>query len=172
MHARCPKHPRCRWLHPLGPVRATLLALLVVVVAFVPPLTPQAEASSNPGVTISPEDLEVVEGSTSQYTVVLDSEPASNATVGVARHLLGSEYGVTYNPTSLVFTRDNWDTPQTITITALQDDDNNSRRFSTSHWVTVGDNSFWVDTSLSLRVKDDDQEEVKLSTTALTLFEG
>ena len=77
MHVRCPKHPRCRRLHQVGPARATLLALLMAVVAFAPPLTPQAEASSNPGVTFSTGLLEVEEGGTNQYTVVLDSEPAS-----------------------------------------------------------------------------------------------
>ena len=172
MHARCPKHPLCRWLHQVGPARATLLALLMVVVAFAPPLTPQAEASSNPGVTISPGFLEVEEGGTNQYTVVLDSEPASNATVAIDSYDLGGRNGVTYNPSSLVFTRDNWDTPQSITVTALQDDDDRSLRFGLSHWVTVDERIFKVGAGVTVKVNDDDQEEVKLSTTALTLFEG
>ncbi len=172
MHARCPKHPHCRELHPVGPVRATLLALLIVVVAFATPLTPQAEASSNPGVTFSTALLEVEEGGTNQYTVVLDSEPASNATVAINSYFLGGRDGVSYNPSSLVFTTHNWDTPQTITVTARQDDDDQSLTFNLSHWVTVDDSSFWVGASLTVAVTDDDQEEVKLSTTAMTLFEG
>ena len=172
MHARYPKHPHCRWLHPVGPARATLLALLMVVVAFAPPLTPQAEASSNPGVTFSPGLLEVEEGGTNQYTVVLDSEPASNATVAVDSYYLGGRNGVTYNPSSLVFTTHNWDTPQSITVTALQDDDDRTFLFGTNHTVTVDDRTFRGGASITLRVIDDDQEEVKLSTTALTLFEG
>ena len=172
MHARFPKHPLCRWLHQVGPARATLLALLMVVVAFAPPLTPQAEASSNPGVTISPGFLEVEEGGTNQYTVVLDSEPASNATVAIDSYNLGGRNGVTYNPSSLVFTRDNWDTPQSITVTALQDDDDHSLLFGLSHWVTVDERIFRVGAGVTVKVNDDDQEEVKLSTTALTLFEG
>ena len=172
MHARYPKHPHCRWLHPVGPMRATLLTLLAVVVAFATPLTPQAKASSNPGVTFSPGLLEVEEGGTNQYTVVLDSEPASNATVAVDSYYLGGRNGVTYNPSSLVFTTHNWDTPQSITVTALQDDDDRTFLFGTNHTVTVDDRTFRGGASITLRVIDDDQEEVKLSTTALTLFEG
>ena len=153
-------------------MRATLLTLLAVVVAFATPLTPQAEASSNPGVTFSPGLLEVEEGGTNQYTVVLDSEPASNATVAVDSYYLGGRNGVTYNPSSLVFTTHNWDTPQSITVTALQDDDDRTFLFGTNHTVTVDDRTFRGGASITLRVIDDDQEEVKLSTTALTLFEG
>ena len=79
-------------------MRATLLTLLAVVVAFATPLTPQAEASSNPGVTFSPGLLEVEEGGTNQYTVVLDSEPASNATVAVDSYYLGGRNGVYLQP--------------------------------------------------------------------------
>ena len=148
------------------------MALLVVVVAFVPPLMPQAEASSNPGVTISPGFLEVEEGSSSDYMVVLDSEPASNATVAIDSDELDGRYGVTFNPTSLVFTRHNWDTPQPITVTALQDEDAVSLRIHPLHWVTVDERTFRVDANFTVLAYDDDQEEVKLSTTALTLFEG
>ena len=172
MHTRCPEHSRCRRLIPVGPAKAALLALLVVSVAFSPPLTPRAEATSNPGVTFSPGLLNVDEGSSSDYTVVLDSEPDADTTVAIYDYYLGGTNGVTYEPTSLDFTTDNWDEPQTITVTAAQDDDDTGISFGVSHSVTVDGTNSSTRASLTVKVNDDDKEEVKLSTTSLSLYEG
>ena len=55
-------------------------------------------------------------GATDDYTVVLTSEPTANVTVNVTP---GNE--VTTVPTQLTFTPDNWDQPQTVTISAVDD---------------------------------------------------
>ena len=114
MYARFPEHAHCRRLNLAGPLRAMLLALLVVVVAFAPPLTPQAQASSNPGVTISPGLLEVNEGGSASYTVVLDSEPASRGDrhrrswrpkSGLRRYVLQNQLGVHQQATGIPLRR-------------------------------------------------------------------
>ena len=46
--------------------------------------------------------------------MVLDSQPTAEVVVTVAGHA-GTE--VTPSPTSLTFTRSNWDTAQTVTVT-------------------------------------------------------
>ena len=72
-----------------------------------------------PGVTVTPEELEVAEGSSGSYTVVLDLEPEGTVTVTVG----GAVEDVTVLPASLTFTTLNWSTAQTVTVMAAEDDD-------------------------------------------------
>ena len=83
MYAGEPRKARDRLLSLASPLRAVAIAVLVVVVAFTPPLMAQANATSNPGITASAETLEIDEGECKSYTVVLDSQPSSDATVTV-----------------------------------------------------------------------------------------
>ncbi len=72
-----------------------------------------------PGVTVTPEGLEVTEGSSESYTVVLDLEPERTVTVTVG----GAVEDVTVSPASLTFTTLNWSTAQTVKVMAAEDDD-------------------------------------------------
>ena len=72
------------------------------------------------GVTISETSLEIEEGDSDDYTVVLDSEPAGNVTVTIGG-VTGTD--VTLDKTTLTFTTNNWDTAQTVRVTAGQDAD-------------------------------------------------
>ena len=79
-----------------------------------------------PGVTVSTTALTVTEQDTTGdgYTVALDTEPTATVTVTVAGHA-GTD--VTPNPTTLTFTTSNWDTAQTVTVTAGDDADTDGR---------------------------------------------
>lgn len=55
-------------------------------------------------------------GTTDSYTVVLTSQPTSNVTINIA-----PDNQSTTTPTSLVFTTSNWNTLQTVTVTAVND---------------------------------------------------
>ena len=71
-------------------------------------------------VTISESTLVIEEGATATYTVVLDTAPTGDVTVtigGVA------DSDLTPDKTSLTFTDQDWNTAQTVTVTAEQDDD-------------------------------------------------
>ena len=72
------------------------------------------------GVTISETSLEIDEGDSDDYTVVLDTEPAGNVTVTIGGI---ADTDVTLDKTTLTFTTGNWDTAQTVRVTAEQDDD-------------------------------------------------
>ena len=72
-----------------------------------------------PGVTVTPEELEVTEGSSESYTVVLDLEPEGTVEVTVG----GAVEDVTVSPASLIFTTLNWSTAQTVKVMAAEDDD-------------------------------------------------
>ena len=94
------------------------------------------EENDENGITVSREAITVTEGDTTgvSYTVVLDAEPSEDVTVTLAGH--GVDVGSVDNDvdisgvplgglddTQLTFTMTNWDTPQTITVNAVDDDD-------------------------------------------------
>ena len=72
------------------------------------------------GLTVTPQELTVDEGDSKNYTVVLDTKPAKRVNV-----IIGGTFDtdLTLTPTYLTFTLRNWDIPQTVTVTAGQDDD-------------------------------------------------
>ena len=69
------------------------------------------------GVTIVPSaPINVVEGGTGTYTVVLASQPSASVTVTPTSG--DPESAVTVPPTVLTFTTGDWSTAQTVTVTA------------------------------------------------------
>ena len=72
------------------------------------------------GVTVSETELEIDEGASGSYTVVLTSQPTADVTVAVT---VPPYAGLAAAPVSLTFTADDWDTAQAVTVTADADDD-------------------------------------------------
>lgn len=74
------------------------------------------------GITVTPgapEPMQTDEtGLTANFTVVLDSEPTGNVTVDLYSSDLSE---ANLSMASLVFTNANWDTPQGVTVTGLDD---------------------------------------------------
>ena len=70
------------------------------------------------GLALSRTDLEIDEGESGTYTVALGSQPAADVTVAIGQRPPGR---ATVSPASLTFTADNWNTPQTVTITSTED---------------------------------------------------
>ncbi len=79
-------------------------------------------SSSTPGITISESSgsTSVAESATTDtFTVVLDAEPVSDVVLNVSS---GDTGEATVSPSTLTFTNANWDTPQTVTVTGVNDD--------------------------------------------------
>ena len=83
-------------------------------------------------VLVSTDELEIAEGFSGTYTVVLSRAPTADVTVAVAQtvatYLNGNLIvgpnpiaGIDFEPATLTFTAQNWDTPQTVTVSGLQD---------------------------------------------------
>ena len=70
------------------------------------------------GLALSRTDLKIDEGESGTYTVALASQPTGDVTVSIEDHPPGR---ATVSPASLTFTADNWNTPQTVTITSTED---------------------------------------------------
>ena len=108
-----------------------------------------------PGVTVSPTALTVTEEDTAgdSYRVVLDSQPTAEVVVTVAGHA-GTE--VTPSPTSLTFTRSNWDTAQTVTVTAGDDADTVNDTVTLTHSAASTDSNYQGITIDDVTVTDND----------------
>lgn len=71
-------------------------------------------------VVLSKSSVSVAEGGVdAEYTIVLDGEPAATTTVDVSP---GSSE-ITASPASLDFTSGDWSVPQTVTVSAVDDDE-------------------------------------------------
>ncbi|MET7479600.1 glycoside hydrolase family 48 protein [Streptomyces sp. NPDC005648] len=73
--------------------------------------------ASGPAVVASPSQLGVQQGKSGTFTVKLSSQPSSNVTVTTARASGNSGLSVT-GGASLTFTPSNWNTGQTVTVSA------------------------------------------------------
>ena len=76
------------------------------------------------GATLSASRVWVPEGGAATYTVVLASQPTADVIVAVAnRGAPDDDPDLTASPATMTFTPDDWDTPQTVTLSAAQDAD-------------------------------------------------
>lgn len=93
------------------------------------------------GVVISPTTVSVSEdGVTDSYTVVLASEPQGTVVIDLDPEEPATGSGVTLSSTMLTFQNANWDDPQTVTVTAIDDDvdEGGNRTVTIDHSVNAG----------------------------------
>jgi len=80
----------------------------------------------SPGITVNPTSgLATTEsGGTDSFVVVLNTSPSYDVTIGLSS---SDTTEGTVDPSSLIFTSDNWDIPQNVTVTGVDDgvDDGN-----------------------------------------------
>ena len=77
---------------------------------------------------LTPTAFTVAEGLTATYTVALKTQPSADVTVTISS---SDSDKLSTDPTSLTFTDQNWNTTQTVTMTAAQDDD------AIDYWVRL-----------------------------------
>jgi glucose/arabinose dehydrogenase len=79
-------------------------------------------ASVTQGLVVSPTVVQVQEGGSSVFTVRLAEAPASSVTVNVAA-VNGGDADLSTSASTLTFTPENWDRPQTVVVQAAVDAD-------------------------------------------------
>ena len=126
--------------------------------------------NDNRGVTISEAALTFNEEGTATYTVVLNTQPTADVTVTLSR-TDGSDTDVTVS-NALTFSTGNWNTPQTVTINAAEDNDASNDAATITHTVSGADYGSITAASVDVTVTDNDNRGVTISETALTFNEG
>ena len=122
------------------------------------------------GVTISTAALEVQEGDEETYTAVLTSQPTADVTVAIQ---VPEDTDIAVAPSALTFTAANWNTPQTVAVTAAHDDDAVADEpVVLTHTVSGGDYEGLAAANVEVTITEDDIPSVTISATALTISEG
>jgi len=116
--------------------------------------TPRAgDPAPAPTVTLSHQDVVVPEGSAVGYTVKLDAQPSGAVTVTAT--VSGSE-DVAVSPESLEFTAANWATEQTLSVSAVHDEDGEYDSATISLAATGGGYDAATIRSVGVTVNDDE----------------
>ena len=122
------------------------------------------------GVSVSPETLSVVEGSSAVYALVLDAEPSDDVTVDISG---GGD--VTVEPASVSFTAATWDMAQSVTVSADEDSDALDDFETVTHAVASDSAGEFVELSVdsvAVTVNDNDAAGVSVSRRSLSVDEG
>ena len=114
--------------------------------------------------------LPVEEGGTAAYTVVLDSEPTGDVTV--TPQLTGiADADLSVSP-ALTFTAENWDRPQTVTVTARTDSNLTDGSATITHTISGGDYKSNGVTAPTVPVVEQDAESGAVVVTITQIPEG
>ena len=108
------------------------------------------------GVLVNPTSLTVSEGDSATYTVVLGSKPSGTVRVTISG-TTGTD--LRRSRSFLSFRTSNWNEPQTVTVTARQDEDAEDDTVTISHAVSGADygaNGVTAD-AVSVTIDDDDR---------------
>ena len=119
------------------------------------------------GATVTPVMLSVNEEGSGDYTVVLHSQPT--ATVTVTPGATSSEVTLS---AALIFTTGNWETPQTVTVSAADDADTVNETLTITHTASAGDYGSVTPASVAVSLVDNDTASVFVSTSGVTITEG
>ncbi len=123
-------------------------------------------SDAQPGVRLSPSSMTIDEGASRTYTVRLASDPEGPVTVTVGGF---ADTDLSLDETSLQFTTEDWNTAQTVMVTADEDDDAVSDTVTLMH--TIGGSSV-ANNTLRVTVRENDTRGVTVTPTSLEINEG
>ena len=125
--------------------------------------------NDKPSVTVTPTELTVAEGGSNTYTVKLDVEPETNVRVTIS----GASGDVKVKPTRLTFRPGNYNTPQTVTVSAAEDDDAvTDAKVTLTHRASGSAYEPAEIDPVVVSVTENDTAGVTVTPTALTVAEG
>nr|MBF2755477.1 hypothetical protein [Gammaproteobacteria bacterium AqS3] len=128
------------------------------------------------GLKLSSDSLTIPEGDSDTFKVQLVTQPSENVTVRLRQPentdvTLDTDTATTGNQNTLTFTSDNWNQPQTVTVSTLQDDD--TLDDSASITLTASGGGYKnVTASMPVSVTERSEAGLILSTRSISLDEG
>ena len=129
-------------------------------------LVDRAVTNNTPvGVTVAPTVLSIIEGGTATYTVVLEEQPTDTVTVTIGGF---SGTDVSVDDATLEFTTVNWETAQTVTVSAAQDDDNVDDTVTLTHTASGGGYDDVAIDDVVVTVDESDGPEVSIAAVQAT----
>ncbi len=120
------------------------------------------------GLSLSATSVSLSEGGSETFTMVLVSQPTASVTVAVTSSDVGA---VTASPAALTYTTSNWNTAQTVTASAVEDD-NASDEAVTVTLTASGGGYADLSATTTVSVRDDDTVGLALSATSVAVAEG
>ena len=129
-----------------------------------PPASPIAQTGTTDG---SGNLLTTEAGSTSTFTVVLDSKPTADVTVSITG-ADSTEHSL--SASSLTFTTSNWNTAQTVTVTGVDDsiDDGDTTTTLTATASNSGGYAGTETATTTLKTSDNDTAGISITQTGTT----
>jgi len=116
----------------------------------------------------------IEDGGTDTWTVHLATQPTADVTVAVEKTEEANPEAADIAPTSLTFTTQDWNQPQTVTATGNNDDIVNPglrRVVVVAHSASGGGYDDAPDVTIEVEVHDDDVEDIFFQPTAISLEE-
>lgn len=123
------------------------------------------------GATVTPVTVAVAEGGAgASYRVVLDARPAANVTISVT-----PDAQLAVGRSTLVFTPADWDVPQSVAVTAVDDaaDEADPHAGTITHAMSSTDSDFNVPVAdVTAAIGDDDVAGVRVTPATASIAEG
>ena len=118
-------------------------------------------------ITVSSQAVEITEGgSAGNFTVRLGAPPKTSAVLSVSS---GDTGAVTVSPSTLTFSSSNWNSPQTVSVTGVQDNDEANESVNVTIAATSGYRASSASKSVSVT---DDDARIEVSSEAVSITEG
>ena len=125
--------------------------------------------TEDPGVKLSVSTLTIAEGATNgSFTAELKTQPSAAVTVALS----SDNSDLTLGSSSLSFSTSTWNTAQTVTFSAAQDDDAADDTAIVTANPSGGDYDSAPNSTLTVTVTDDDTADITVSETSLSMAEG
>ena len=121
------------------------------------------------GIELPEGSLTLDEGGNATYDVSLATQPTGTVTVRVTA---AGDRDVSVTPGSLTFTASGWDTAQTVTVEAAQDDDAVADTAELRHSASGADYGGVRALPLAVEVREDDTRGVTISSESVQFREG
>jgi hypothetical protein len=131
-----------------------------------------------PGIHLSNYELTVTEGQTdSSYSITLTTQPLNEVTIQLSTTDSDNEQDRTLlSPQTLVFTIDNWDIPQNVIVSVVDDNlgEGNHDHTPIEHQVISDDATYdgFLISDVNVHVLDNDEPNLTLSSYQLNVTEG
>lgn len=116
-------------------------------------------------ILVSDANVSVTEGGTATFTVRLAFNPVIDADVTITS---SDTNAVTVSPATVTFSSDTYQTPKTITVTGVQDDDLAAAMATLTLSSAVAPD----DATVAVAVTDDDSQAIQVNPASLTVAEG